>query len=90
MLFQNSEDIQAGTNPLERLGEDSGSRIDLSIAKPVVIDGKTIVYRDASIVYHSIYVTSDSGTYDVEIVDGVSVTGILKTDPKVIKNIAIG
>lgn len=82
-----------GTDVLYSIGNDSTNcSVKIDVIKTIDISGKNISFKDAEIKFINICVdkNNNSGSYDVEIVDGVSATGILKTDPKVIKNIAIG
>lgn len=82
-----------GTDVLYSIGNDSTNcSVKIDVIKTIDISGKNIGFKDAEIKFINICVdkNKNSGSYDVEIVDSVSVTGILKTDPKVIKNIAIG
>lgn len=81
------------TDPLERIGNDSNNRtVTASFEKPVAIDGHSITFKSAEIVYNDVYVDADNknGTYDVIISGGESRTGIAKTDAKVVQNIAVG
>ena len=80
-------------DPLERIGTDANNRtVSASFEKPVEIDGHSITFKSADIVYNNVYVDADNknGTYDVIISGGESRTGIAKTDAKVVQNIAVG
>lgn len=82
-----------GTDPLDRIGNDSNNRtVTASFEKPVEIDGRSITFKSADIVYNDVYVDADNnnGTYDVIISGGESKTGIPKTDAKLVQNIAVG
>lgn len=82
-----------GTDPLDRIGNDANNRIvTASFEKPVEIDGHSITFKSAEIVYNDVYVDADNknGTYDVIISGDESKTGIPKTDAKVVQNIAVG
>ena len=81
------------TDPLERIGNDANNRtVTASFEKPVEINGRSITFKSADIVYNDVYVDADNnnGTYDVIISGGESRTGIAKTDAKVVQNIAVG
>lgn len=80
-------------DPLERIGTDANNRtVSASFEKPVEIDGHSITFKSANIVYNDVFVDADNnkGTYDVIISGGESRTGIAKTDAKVVQNIAVG
>lgn len=80
-------------DPLERIGTDANNRtVSASFEKPVEIDGRSITFKSANIVYNDVFVDADNnkGTYDVIISGGESRTGIAKTDAKVVQNIAVG
>ncbi len=82
-----------GTDPLDRIGNDANNRtVTASFEKPVEINGRSITFKSADIVYNNVYVDADNknGTYDVIISGGESRTGIAKTDAKVVQNIAVG
>ena len=84
-----------GDDPLERIGigSDANNRtVTASFEKPVEIDGRSITFKSADIVYNDVYVDADNnnGTYDVIISGGESKTGIPKTDAKLVQNIAVG